>query len=80
MIPNESDSGNRTKRFLARFYIALYYTNFKVKDYKIMPHENLRTILRHTVHILNQQENNIHTCPVFDYEVWDLSVIGFPLF
>ena len=41
MIPNKSDSRNRTKQFLAWFNIALCYlgpSNFKIKGYKVPPH------------------------------------------
>ena len=49
---NQTPGIHMTERFLARFYITFYYlgtSNLKIKTYKILPHENLRTILRHTV-------------------------------
>ena len=50
MIANESDFANRLKRFLARFPVArgsLGTSTLKIGGYP--SHENVRTILRHTV-------------------------------
>ena len=52
MVPNKSDSRTKHKWLLARFYIVWVHlgaSNLIIEVYNTPPHENLQTIMRHTV-------------------------------